>query len=133
MGGSVFSPLCDLRPTMMKVMTIMVTSFQMSHAHIATFSTLNPVADYHQPMPPPETLGHSQASLAHSLGGTLLLSHGSGCVQGFISALQESVSPVLCKFHNQIPLAFKVKFPGDSQSLCQIPRLGKLLWVLIFS
>ena len=34
---------------------------------------------------------------------------------------------------NQIPLAFKVKFPGGSQSLCQIPRLGNLLWALEFS
>ena len=31
------------------------------------------------------------------------------------------------------PLASKVKFPGDSQSLCQIPRLGNLLWVLELS
>ena len=31
---------------------------------------------------------------------------------GFVCALQESVSPVLWKFHNQIPLASKVKFPG---------------------
>ena len=38
-------------------------------------------------------------------------------------------SPVLWKFCNQIPLAFKVKFPGGSQSLCQIPRLGNLVWV----
>ena len=34
------------------------------------------------------------------------------------------------KFCNQIPLAFKVKFPGGSQSLCLIPRLGNLLWPL---
>ena len=40
--------------------------------------------------------------------------------QGFVRALRESVSPVLWKFCNQIPLASKVKFPGDSQSLCQI-------------
>ena len=37
------------------------------------------------------------------------------------------------KFCNQIPLASKVKFPGGSQSLCQIPRLGNLLWVLELS
>ena len=43
---------------------------------------------------------------------------------------QKSVSPVLWKFCNQILLASKVKFPGDSLSLCQIPRLGNLLWVL---
>ena len=36
--------------------------------------------------------------------------------------------PVLCKFCNQIPLAFKVRFPGDSQSLCQVSRLGSLTW-----
>ena len=28
---------------------------------------------------------------------------------------------------------FKVKLPGGSQSLCQIPRLGNLLWVLELS
>ena len=33
---------------------------------------------------------------------------------------------VLWKSCNQILLAFKVRFPGDSQSLCQIPRLGRL-------
>ena len=58
-----------------------------------------------RPMPPLETPGHSQASLAQSLVGTLLLSPGSWCTQGFVSALQESVSPVLWKFCNQIPLA----------------------------
>ena len=52
---------------------------------------------------------------------------------GFVCALQESVSPVLCKFCNQIPLPSKVKLSGGSQSLCQIPRLGNLLWVLEIS
>ena len=47
----------------------------------------------------------------------------------FYLALQESFSLVLFKFCSQIPLASKVKFPGDSQSLCQIPRLRNLLWV----
>ena len=47
----------------------------------------------------------------------------------FLCALQESVSPILCKFCNQIPLASKVKFHGGSQSLCQTPRLGNLSWV----
>ena len=48
----------------------------------------------------------------------------------FCRALQESVSPVLWKFCNQIPLAFKVKFSRGSQSLCWMPRLGNLLWAL---
>ena len=30
--------------------------------------------------------------------GTLLLSPGSWCAKGFVCALQESISPVLCKF-----------------------------------
>ena len=62
--------------------------------------------------------------------GSLLLSPGSRCAQGSTCALQEFVSPDLRKFCNQIPLAFKVKFMGGSQSLCWIPRLGNLLWIL---
>ena len=49
-------------------------------------------------MPPPETPGHSRTSLGQSLVGSLLLFPGSWCTQGFVCALQESVSPVLCKF-----------------------------------
>ena len=41
--------------------------------------------------------GHSQASLGQSLVGSLLLFPGSWCRQSFVCALQESVSPVLCK------------------------------------
>ena len=60
-----------------------------------------------------------------------LLSPGSGCTQGFVCALHESLFPqVPWKFCNQIPLFFKVRFPGDSQSLCQILRLGSLMWGL---
>ena len=55
---------------------------------------------------------------------------GPGCKQGFVCALQGSVSPLLWKFCNHIPLAFNLKFPGGSQSLCQIPRLGNLLSAL---
>ena len=61
-----------------------------------------------QPMPPPETPGHSQESLAQFLVGTLLLSPGTWSTQGFVCTLQESVSPVLWKFCNQISLASKV-------------------------
>ena len=43
---------------------------------------------------------------------------------------QQFVCPILFKFCNQIPLVSKVKIPGASHSLCQIPRLGNLLWVL---
>ena len=62
------------------------------------FSAPDPTAGHCICTLPPETPGHSQASLAQSLVGTLLLSPGSWCTQSFVCALQESISPVLCKF-----------------------------------
>ena len=50
------------------------------------------------PTPLLESPGHSQASLDQSLVGSLLLSPGSWCTEGSVCALQECVSPVLCKF-----------------------------------
>ena len=93
----------------------------------------DPAAGHCKPTPPPETPGHSQASLAQSLVGSLLLSPGFWCIQHFVFALQESVSPGLWKFCNQITLASKVKFPGVSQSLCWIPRVRNLLCALELS
>ena len=41
----------------------------------------------------------------------------------------ESLFPsVLWEAYNQTPLALKARFPGDSQSLCRVPRLGSLMW-----
>ena len=83
---------------MVEVIKIMGTSFKRSHACTATFSAPDPAAGHHQPMPPAETPGHSQASLGQSLVGSLLLSPRSWDTQVSICGLQESVSPVLCKF-----------------------------------
>ena len=47
---------------------------------------------------PPETPGHSWASLGQSLVGSLLLYLGPWYAQGSVCALPESVSPALCKF-----------------------------------
>ena len=118
---------------MVEVMKIMATSVKKSHASTAALSALDPAAGHCYPMPPLETPGCSQTSLGQSLVGSLLLSPRSWCPQGFVCALQRSVSAVLCKLYNQIPLASKVRFPGGSQSLCQIPRLGNLLWILELS
>ena len=96
--GCVPSLLFTWSQTMVQVMKIMATSFKRSHASTATLTALNPAAGHHRPTPPPETPGHSWASLGQSLVGSLLLSPGSWCTQGFVCALQESVSPVLCKF-----------------------------------
>ena len=79
-------------------MKIMATSFKRSHACIATLSAPSPAAGHCQPTPLPETPGHSWASLGQSLVGSRLLCPGSWCPQVFVCALQESVSPVLCKF-----------------------------------
>ena len=83
---------------MVEVMKIMVSSFKKSHACTATLSAPNPAAGHHQPMPLLETPGHSQASLGQSLVESLPLSPGVWCTQGFVCALQKSVSPVLHKF-----------------------------------
>ena len=76
----------------------------------------------------PETPGHTGKPSSISCGVSAP-SAGSWCTQGFVCALQESVSPVLWKFCNQIPLDSKPKSLG-SLSLCQIPRFGNLLWAL---
>ena len=104
---------------------LMSTSFKRTFADTAVFSALSRTL---LTLPLLETPGHAHTSLAQSLVGTLLLSPGSWCAHGFVCALQESVSPVLWKFFNQIPLASEVKFPGGSQSLCQIPKSENLLW-----
>ena len=131
--GCVPSLLLTWDQTMVEVMTILATSFKRSHAYTATLSAPDPAVSHRWPTPLLETPGHSQASLGQSLVGSLLLSPVSWCVQNFVCAFQESVSPVLCKLYNQIPLASNVKFPGKSQSLSQIPMLGNLLWVLELS
>ena len=112
------------------LMKIMATSFKRSHA--VPHSVPQPCS---RPLQTRASARDSwtltgKASLGQSLVESLPLSPGFWCTQGFVCALQKSVSPVLCKFYNQIPLPSKVKFPGSSQSLCQIHRLGNLLWVL---
>ena len=79
-------------------MKIMAASFKRSHACTAAPSAPNPAAGHHQPTLLLETPGHSQASMGQSLVGSLLLSPGSWCIQGFVCTLQVSVSPDLCKF-----------------------------------
>ena len=78
---------------MVEVMKTMGNSFKRSHAYTASLSAPDPSASHHQPTP-----GHSWASLGQSLVGSLILSPGYWYTQGSVSALQESVSPVLCKF-----------------------------------
>ena len=63
-----------------------------SHACTAILSAPNPAAGHRQPMPPPETPGHSGASLGQSLVGSLLFSPASWCAQVSVCAHQAFVS-----------------------------------------
>ena len=96
------------------------------------FSAPDTASDHCQPTSPPETSGSSQASLAQSPLGSLLLSPESLCTQGFYLCSPRrllegtglclgKVSPGLWKFCKQIPLTVKVK----------VPRLRNLLWALV--
>ena len=81
----------------------MSTSFKWSHACTATLSSPDSAASRFQltSLPTHASTGDSWTltrSLGQSLVGSLLLSPGSCCTQGFVCALQESVSSVLCKF-----------------------------------
>ena len=99
MDGAVFPPCClTWGQTMVEVMKIMKTSFKRSHAGTAALSDSDPQSGHRWPTPLPETPGHSWACLGHFLVGSLLFSLGSWFPQGFVCALQESVSTVLCKF-----------------------------------
>ena len=99
MGGAVFPPFClTWDQTMMKVRKIMATSFKRSHAHTTALNAPDPASGHPWPMPPLETPGYSQASLGQSLVGGVTAPFSWVPVQSFVCALQESVSPVLCKF-----------------------------------
>ena len=68
---------------------------QCTHCHT---QCTDPVSGHHWPTPLLKTPAHSQASLDQSLLASLLLSPCSWCAGGFVCVLQDSASPVLCKF-----------------------------------
>ena len=82
-------------------------------------SAPDPTAGHCWPMPPPKTPSHSQASLAQSLVGTLLLSPGSWCTQGFVCALWETLFPQSCTSS-----VIKSQWPSKSLSLRLLLFLG---------
>ena len=61
---------------MIGVMRVMGTSFTRAYASTVVFSAPDPTAGHCPSMPPPETLGHSQASLAQSLVWLLIVLWG---------------------------------------------------------
>ena len=72
-------------------MKIVVTCLKRIQACTATFSAPNSEAGHHEPMPPPETLRHTQASPGKSPVWSLLLLSGPWCT-GFCRPLRESIS-----------------------------------------
>ena len=69
--------------------------------------------------------GTSRWNLAQSSLGSWLPSPGSWGAQDCVCAFWvDSLS--FPQSYNQIPLAFKVRFPGNSQFLSQLTRLGRL-------
>ena len=76
---------------------MMATSFRRPN-HALLHSVPHPAAAHSRPTPQPGPPGHSWACLGQFLVGSLPLSPGSWWAQGFVCALQESVSSVLCKF-----------------------------------
>ena len=85
-----------------------------------------PVASPCGPTSLQEAIQHCQ-DLVPSPVGSLLLSLGSWSMQYFVCALQEWSLYFPQSHGSEIPLAFKVRFLGDSQSLCWIPMLGSLM------
>ena len=115
MGGTVFPP-CSLawgQYGRSNVDLLQEDFYQYTSTPMTVIvSALDPTASHCRPIPTPETPEHSQASLIQSLVGSLLLS------PGFWGA------------HNVLLCPPGVCFPGASQSFCQTPRLGNLLWAL---
>ena len=76
-------------------MKIMETSFKRSHCSAAS-SAPDPAAGHRRHTPPPETPGHSQASLGQSLVGSLLLSPGYWCTHTVLFVSSKNLFPQLC-------------------------------------
>ena len=106
---------------------------QGGHSQTAAASAAVPVLNSSWPTPPQKTLQHQQVTLVQSPVESLLLSSWVLVFARFClypPRLESLCPPVLWKSCNQIPLAFKVRFPEASQSFCWVPRLGSLRWVL---
>ena len=86
-----------------------------------TFSSPDPMADHCRPMPPPETPGHSQGRLAQSPVGSLLLSPGSWCAQGFLVPSKSLFPPYFGSF------VVKSHWPSKSNSLMVLSPVARSL------
>ena len=122
MGWLVFPSCCLARgQIMVGVMTIMATSLKRTYARTVLFSAPDPMAGHCRPTPPLETPRHSQACLAQSLVGTLLLSPGSWCTQVLFGP-SKSLFPQSC-----VSSVIKFHWPSKSNSLGVLSPFAKSL------
>ena len=103
--------LFGLRTNYGGLTAVMATSFKRAYIYTVAFSAPDPAAVHCWPTLLLETPRHSRASLGQSLVGSLLLSPGSWCTQGFVWALQ-SLFPLSC-----VSSIIKSLWPPKSDSL----------------
>ena len=109
MGGTVLSLLLGLRPNYGRG--------NGGNPSTGVFSAPDPMVGTVNPHLHQRFLDTHRQVWVNLLWESLLHSLGSLYAQGFVCALQKSVSPVLWMPCNQIPLASKVKFPKGSVPL----------------
>ena len=73
MGRAVFPPCCLAWGQTIVRVRIMGTSFRRTYAHTVVFSAPDPIASHCGLTSPPETPGHSQASLESRLPGEITI------------------------------------------------------------
>ena len=76
----------------------------------------------------PHSLTGRSSSVSHGVNCFFLLGPSMHKVQNAPS--KSLFSLVLWNFYNQIPQTCNVRFSGESHSVCQIPKLGILMWGL---
>ena len=141
MGGVVLLPVSCLAwgdpalESVGSVVGLMVTSKRTHTKGIFQDCCRQCPCPHEEPLLTPTSIGDPPTvvvGLVQSPVGSLLLSPGSWSTHDFVCALEQwgLCFPVMWESCNQSLLAFTVRFPGDSQSLCQIPWLGSLTWGL---
>ena len=122
--------IISLRPNYARVM---VTSSKRTHANTSCLPgllqsvPLTPRRPLLTRVSARDSQIHTGTSASVSYGITAPFSWVLVCTRFCLCPPRVSVYPVLWKLCNQIPLTFKVRFPGDSQSLCWIHQLGSLM------
>ena len=125
MGWAVFPPCCL---TWGQTMVGVTVTFQRAFARTVVISAPNPMAATVNPH-----LCRRLLETPRQVWLSLLWGHCSWVLvhTRFCLCPPRVCFPSPVEVHNQIPLGSN--FPGDSQSLCWIPRLGNLLWALELS